>query len=442
MRRQLGSYENALVITNAHSPLNAVTVLQMYPYPSIEVLSKAFRIIQKRNPLLRAHITREHHTNYFVVDDLLDIPIKVEVRNGDGHWLAIVERELNRPFSSDQSPLLRCIYLKPKEDKLNAEIILTLQHTIMDGVSGVQILHEIMHTCQMIELDEGTIVLPTLPLYPSADQSFPASYKGFRKNIPLLGYMIRQIAEEAGYRWRTRNELRSPVHPGSPNKAISLVLDASLTGSLLQQCRKRRITMNSLLNAALNLGLNRTWYKRDSTSLQTITFADLRPYLEPPVSEEHLGTYISMLRYTIPVSIKEDVWELARELQSRMDISFKRGEKFLAPLMIENLMRLMLRLKNFRMATTAVSYSGITDIDQTFGPFKILNVHGFVSNLDFGPIYTAQVHIFADRLYWDIVYLEKEINKDAANNVAEDIKLILQSASAENEIGVASSSSI
>lgn len=42
-----------------------------------------------------------------------------------------------------------------------------------------------------------------------------------------------------------------------------------------------------------------------------------------------------------------------------------------------------------------------------------------------GPVYTAQVRIFSGQLWWDIVYLDSDMDEEMASKVAQEIREIL-----------------
>ena len=64
------------------------------------------------------------------------------------------------------------------------------------------------------------------------------------------------------------------------------------------------------------------------------------------------------------------------------------------------------------MATTAVSYTGVTRLADRVGPIGVRDLHSFVSSFGRGPEYSAQARIFRGELRLDVVYLESEMDAE------------------------------
>lgn len=425
MKRELSSFEKAIILTNDYAPLNVVSVLQLSELPKPEVLNEAFQTLQKRHPLLRAHVSRYRSRDYFEIGDPGEFKITFQDRKDESHYLNAVEDELNQPIRVSYRPLIRCTCLQSKETKGPAEIILTFQHAIMDGVSGTNLLHELMQTCRMLELGESHLDHQPLPLFPSPDDMYPPKFKSPRVFGRKILYLIRQLNDELWFRWNSRHHHHPGVSKSGMNRVIPMVFDPGLTDGLIHHARQKRITLNCLINAALMTALNDVRYQNNLAFIQTISLADLRQYLEPPVPPENLGCYVSMQRFTVPTPQSNDVWDTALQLQTRIELANRRGEKFLAPLLSPMLMKTLIRSNSLRMASTAISYSGAVQIDRTFGPYKVLGLHGFISATPIGPEFSAEAHIFDDRLNLDFLYWDADFDSIKAQEIADRTRRIL-----------------
>jgi len=132
-----------------------------------------------------------------------------------------------------------------------------------------------------------------------------------------------------------------------------------------------------------------------------------------------------MLRYTIPVEGGIDFWQLARHLHEKIYSSLKSGDKFVANLMTEPLIKMVTGLKSFRMSATALNYNGVVPIEPSYGNMKVTGIHGFVSAYDLGPELSAQALLFNDQLFWDFIYLDADMTRDEAIAITEEIRTIL-----------------
>jgi hypothetical protein len=58
-------------------------------------------------------------------------------------------------------------------------------------------------------------------------------------------------------------------------------------------------------------------------------------------------------------------------------------------------------------------------MDKTYGEIEVTAVHGFISNNRLGPIATAFATIFRDRLTWDFVFLDTDMDLSMAERIAD-----------------------
>ena len=105
----------------------------------------------------------------------------------------------------------------------------------------------------------------------------------------------------------------------------------------------------------------------------------------------------------------------------------RRGDKFCSVLLCERIMRSILAREE-RMATTAVSYTGVTRLADRYGPIGVRDLHSFVSSFGRGPEYSAQARIFRGELRLDVVYLESEMDAATAEAIAGEILDLLRGA--------------
>lgn len=425
MLRPLGIFERALLISDQHAPFNVVTVLQLDPIPAPTIFEQALAMLQKRHPLMRARIgTNSRGQASFQTIPDPDVQITVTPRKADDQWIKVVEREMSEHFDVASGPLFRVIYLGGKRE---GEIILTLHHTIMDAASGMNLLDELLRACAAIQAGRP-FDLPALNLVSPVEKQFPASFRSTRRIGPTLRYASSQIGDEIGYRWQARGKRIPRVHQGGRGHILTTILPEALVNQLVHRGRKERVTLNSLLNAALMLAVNRNLYAGQSTPMRTFSFADLRPYTVPATPSENLANYISMLRLTLNVSGRDDIWVLARELHAKIYGSLKGGDKFTATTMSEPLMKMLTTLRSMRMGATALNYSGAIPLQPTYGGTHVVGLHAFISAYDIGPEFASQARLFNDQLWWDFTYLDSDMDKVLAEKIIGEIRSILENA--------------
>jgi len=424
MKRELGSFERALVISDRHAPFHIVSVLRLENAPPSHILRQALRMLQLHHPFLAARLVRERGRYYFTKIEELPNPLHTLPRWNDSHWVQIAEVETNTRMDVFTGPLFRCTYLfNPGSQR--GEIIITFYHAIVDSSSIARLLDELLRICAFF-LSEKTVTAYEYPPSPPVESRFPSAFRGLRLIPPALRFAVRQIRDEMAYRRQTRGKRIPPLYK-KPTRAhiLSLELPENLTQSLVQRTGKEGLTLNSVLNAALLIALNRKLYAGQHVPMRTFSVEDLRPHVHPTLEPEHLACYISMLRHTVLVEGGADLWELSRNLHEKIYSSRNSGDKFVVNTMTESLIKMAVRLKSFRMSATALNYGGVIPIQPAYENIRVLGVHGFLSVFDLGPEFSAGAQIFNNKLCWDFMYLDLDMTRDEAKAVVEEIKSIL-----------------
>jgi hypothetical protein len=352
------------------------------------------------------------------------MPLHILPRWNAEHWKSVVEVELATRIDVATGPLFRCTYLYEARRQCG-DIIFSFYHAIADAASAGRFLHDLLTTCASVA-DQRSIPVAEFSPAPPVESRFPPGFRGLRLAAHSLRYVILQIIDELGYRRETRGKQTPPVHhrPGH-GRMLAVRVPEDLLESFAQRARREGVTLNSALHAAILLAVNRQLYAGKRVPMRTFSFANLRPYLQPPARDEEIACYISMLRYTVPVEGGLDFWTLARALHAKIYSSFKSGDKFAAADLSEAIMKMVTRQRSFRLSATALNYSGAAAIQPEYGHIRVTGFHSFVSAYDLGPEFSAQAQIFNHDLYLDFMYLEADMNREEAETIVEEIKRVL-----------------
>jgi Phthiocerol/phthiodiolone dimycocerosyl transferase C-terminus len=428
MRRELGQMEKAQASINEHYPLNAVIVVCLTNGPSGERLKKSLDFVKQQNPILGVHILRQKSRYDFESEGTPDIAVNLTERTDGGHWQTAAEEELNRGFNLAKGPLVRVTYLFNPGSGGDCELIFTFQHSIMDAVSASSFLDEFLRACSREEPCPGVEKKDQRDLRPAAEAFFPPAFQGWRRRWNVFRFLLRQGGDELLYRLRMRGKRKPPVHSSGKCRILSLRLSRETTKSLLGFCRKNKITLSSLLTAAILKSVHTHLYGGKAMPMRHIHTADLRPYLKPPLDGRQLGCYFSLLRMTVRMKENSEIGALAREVGDIAYSSLRRGDKFGAYLTSYQMMQMLFRSKSLRIGTTAVTYTGLLTLERTYGRMEVREVRAFVSNFVVGPEYSAVAKIFDGRVDWDILYLDSDMDREKAETIAQEIRAILEAA--------------
>jgi hypothetical protein len=427
MKRELGSFERALVASDRYAPFHSVYILQLESPPPSQIIGKALKFLQKRHPFLRARILPEDGKYYFASLVEPVIPFRVLPRWNDMHWVKVVEVELEAQSESSPGPMFRCTYLYDENQK-QAEIILTFFHSLVDAASAGCLMHELLMACASL-MDEGTVTASELAPAPPQESRFPPAFRGGGLTLRTFGYVFRQIADEIIYQIQTRDKRKPPLHKKpSHGQIISLELPDTFTATLLHRTDLEKVTLHAILHAALMVAVNRHLYAGKRVPMRTISAWDMRPSVEPPLPNEHLGNYISPLRHSVLVEGGSNVWQLARLLQQKLSRSLQAGEHFTAAAATESLLKLATSMRSFRLSSTSLSFSGESRLKANYGEMIVNDLHGYISACDIGPEFLGQARLFNRRMILDFTYLDADMTYDEAKAIVEEIKSILHAA--------------
>lgn len=427
MKRELGSLERALVVSGRHAPFHAVYVLCLESPPPSQIIGKALKFLQRRHPFLRARLLPEDGKYYFASLAGSVLPFRVLPRWNDTHWVKVVEVELEAQSESSPGPMFRCTYLYDENQK-QAELILTFFHSLVDAASAICLVNELLTACASL-LDEGTITASELSFAPAQESRFPSAFRGAALSLRTFGYLFRQTVDEVLYLVETRGKRKPPIHKKpSHGHIISLEIPDSFAATLIHRAGLEKITLDAALHAALMIAINRHLYAGRRVPMRTFSLWNMRPSVEPPLSNEHLGNYVSPLRFTIPVEGGTNLWQMARLLQQKLFRSLRSGDQFLAAVATESLLKLALGRKAFRISSTSLTFSGEARFKEKYGEMTVHDLHAYVSACGIGPELLGNGRIINGRLILDFTYLDADMSYDEAKAIVEEIKSILHTA--------------
>lgn len=448
MRRELGTFETALTLTGRHAPFVVVLVLELDGGPPPERLRAALDTLQRRHSLLAVRIAEDSGRFRFEPDGVPPIPLASLERSGETRWTEVAEAELGRPLDEATGPLARCTYLAPAAAGGPSEVVLAFHHAVIDGASAQALAGELLALCGP-EGEAGTASggPEAAPPLPPVEELFPASFRGARGLLRQVGFAARQVGDEAAWRWRTRTARPRPPDEPARSRVLPVRLEADATAALVRRSRRERVTLHGALSAALLLAAQAHLHGGRAGPLRHVTFADLRPWLRPPVPPERLGCCISMLRHTVEMPPggegRARFWTLARRIDAQVTAGLRRGDKLTAVLLAERMMRSVLgqpqHRMDHRMGTTALSYGGAVRLagrgrsGTAPGSPALRGLHGFISNLAVGPEYTAQASLFGGELLLDVVYLDADMDRALAERIAGEALATLRAAGRPEE---------
>jgi hypothetical protein len=428
--RVLVGTERALLAFSRLSPLNLVVLARLEGPALDDLLPQALAALQDRHPLLRARIAGPSSRPRFDVSPRGassggpgPIPLRFARGAGPESAVAVAGEEMNTPFDTGRGPLARLACVSACGP--GSDLVLTLHHAIADGTSTANLVHELLDWCGTRMVGGSPPQLAPAAVPPPLTDVLPPGLRGIRRPSQEFALLARQGREEAAYRLGSRGQ-RRPVPPPGRAAARLLSLDGETTASLVGQARRERLTMTSLLSAALLWQASAVLYQGRTCTMRAIVWVDLRPHLSPPVGAETLGCYVSMLRFVVRVDPGKGFRALAGEVQDRIERAARRGDRIPAALISAQLARVAARWPVGRLGTTALSYAAAPVIQPSYGPVGVREVRAFVSNVRLGAELAATSGLAAGTLWCNLLYLDSDIGEKTAAAAGEGLLCVLR----------------
>ncbi|OJZ73272.1 hypothetical protein BRW65_13330 [Mycobacterium paraffinicum] len=189
----------------------------------------ALAAVQRRHPLLSAHVEDQPGTRLGFYRATSVAPIALTVRRGpESSWEAAAADELSRPFDRSRAPLMRASLL---QGPTSSALLLTFDHCIADGISSVLLLRDVIAALNGANL-------PNLPV-PQTSEDLVARTLG--EIAPL------ELADDP------RMRVPSAIRPfdGTATNVHTMALPEVDTALLAQRCRQERTTVHAALVVAM-----------------------------------------------------------------------------------------------------------------------------------------------------------------------------------------------
>lgn len=321
LSRPLDAGEKFFWLLDHVSCMNFVVFAELDGQLQAPELQAALARVQQRHPLLNCTIRTDASGQLaFCPAEPAKISLHVSTVTAET-WQQPLQAQLAQPFTSEEHPLLRALYL-PRNDADACIVALCYHHSIADGRSGTALLREILIDALTGQTTEAAAHAEPAPMH----ALFPEAFDWPRhpeKMMDIYGEMkndIKRHGKPADLPWLEQQQTaREP-------RFIRVELDQQQATALQQRCREQHTTIHGALGAAQLLA-KRQALAMGGTAAMTLSHpVDMRPYLSEPVPEDGLGLYITMLSANYPVDADGDFWALARDVVGDIRRQLQRGD--------------------------------------------------------------------------------------------------------------------
>jgi phthiocerol/phthiodiolone dimycocerosyl transferase-like enzyme len=410
--RELSPTERWFWIADQLATNNITARVRVDGEVSADRLRAGLAALLARHPLLgRAIAAEPDGTKPRFVPADRPIPLREVLldRPDDLRWLSEMdERELAEPVDWRRGPLARAVVVSQPGQV--HDLILTVPHCVSDGTTVLALLR------QWVRLTAA----PSGPVAPgstlSPEDRFPARYRGEPPAPP------KPAASPA---FRLVPDSFVPF-PRRRSRMLHRFLDGDVVADLALACKRNDVTMHGLLAAAMVAAVARDAGTPAPDRVGIGSPIDFRDELEPPVSEDEVGSFVSALPAVV-AHRPDDLWSMARSVNDQLRAGRRRGDHFSQPLLlagrgpagVADSGPFVQFMEDHGPFNVFMSNMGRFDFPDTAGTWRLSGAHvvGGISVIGYFASVVATCH---GRLTWNFVYIDEAIPRDRAERLADD----------------------
>jgi len=250
-----------------------------------DLLKQSLKLVQQRHPMLQVYIVESEEELYFQSEGITEIPLQVIDKQDENEAIYIAEKELHTKFTYGKNPLCRLTLLSSQQAPNTCEIIITFHHGIVDGISCMRFIDDLIFYYQQINDGEALSPVESLDFLPGIEN--------------LINYNIKNPQV-------TNEQLTPPAqliieHTAPANERFTRIIPRMLsketTKRLIEKCKEEKTTVQGAICAAMLLTAAKLLSIDKQVNISYGLPVNLRKYCEPEISDQNLGCFISVLGF-------------------------------------------------------------------------------------------------------------------------------------------------
>ncbi|MFI5818157.1 short-chain dehydrogenase [Streptomyces rishiriensis] len=431
--RPLTPLERWYWICDQISPLNVIGHVRVRGRLSEEVLGQGLDALQARHPLLRAAIRAEADGSgaHFVPLTGQPIPLRTvslpdgDEHPGEPHWQReLNEHEFSEPVDWATGPLARAVAISRSDVH---DLIITVPHCVADGTTVLSLLRQWLHLAARCETGEvrGDAELEPARALPGPEGLLPPEYRGMKGAAKVAAQLL---SDQSAARRLKPSRLEPSRRVPFAQRATRLIhheLDGQDVEVLAQACKRERTTVHGMLAAAMVTAVaeDADTGPGHLTIGSPITF---RETLEPPVTDDELGTYVATVPSVVAYRPGQSLWPMARAISRDLARRRNRGEHltavaamgFVAPKTVAKSNRFLRFMEEKGPITLCLSNLGRFDFPDRIGPWEVSDAE-FVTGLSVNAYFVATVNTSHGRLAWNFTHVDQAVPRDRTARMAD-----------------------
>ncbi|MEP6519266.1 condensation domain-containing protein [Microcoleus vaginatus] len=431
--RKLGLVEMWMALGHEVGGGLIVNVVYLEGILTAELVQHALKLVQHRHPMLQVYIVESEEGLYFQSTGITEIPVEVIYKQDENEAIKIAEKELHIKFTPGNNPLCRLTLLYSHKHQDSCEIIITFHHGIVDGISCMRFIDDLLFYYQQINEAKNISQVESLEFIPPIET--------------IVNYNIPSQNPKENHQLVNEQPSLPPQliieHQASANERLTRMLPRMLsqekTKTLIDKCKQEKTTVHGAMCAAMLFAAGKLLSIDRHVNFSYGLPVDLRKYCEPEITGQNLGCFISALGFNQLIEPKTSFWDLARECKSRIHDSLISGV---------HITRLLQgKLRNLDMDTMKeIVIKSMVSKEDTLGRnnlFSISNRGKFqfrhqadklkVKELYFatpqhisGDCFWLGVLTLNEQLFCNVIYVQPVISDRTAQLFADDVMTVIE----------------
>lgn len=270
------------------------------------------------HPRLRLQVDLSRTPSYYVIlpiNTFDHLPIRVIERDDDD------EEESNEGFIyNTHSPLWR-ILLIGSSGKKTFDVILSWNHVIGDGISGMAFFTTFVDCLSGKDIERFSLDndRPSFECLPSKLPPLSSFASDIIEKI-LLPTFLRKYFFPKSY-WI--GDRRLIGNESFQTRVVSFQLSDTALNLLYKKCQNERTTIHTAILSALLLAISAIFERKD-TQFHCGTAVNIRRYCQPVISNEQIGLFLSGADTVHYIPYRENLieffWPLARQIKEQLNM--------------------------------------------------------------------------------------------------------------------------
>lgn len=425
--RELGCLEQAMEKLNSRAKTwNIVTISRIKGTLNETIIRQALDTIQSRHPRLNSRIIRFQNSLYFQTEGTTKIPLRVVKKFDEQHWQDVAQEEMNQEIDSNQC-LMRAVLVHIQSHSQINYLITTGHHAVGDGLSSIRLHSEILTYCQQII--SGNLINPVASLVPlpPVEKLLPARTNKLTGKISSTLFLLQLGLQKIWY--RPKNLGFEKYVPISQRRCclIHKQLEPELTQKFINRCHRENTTVNSALCAAMMFVVANklTTKEKKSIRVNCLSYLDLRRYLEPKISDEHIAVLASSTMGFYSIQNNTSVWELAHKVKQNIAAITKQDDIFKMILVAKHLIDFSLNYSKQVAATVSVSNVGRVNIPKTYGEFELEEISFLGTHALYAGMFITHAATFQGKMLLNFVFSEPSISRERMEELVNNFMLFI-----------------